>query len=355
MRLTECSVNSGTLGISRSVHTVWPHVMTPSALEGWVLRVADQVARGDHAEDSRVELKREWPKPKAAARLIAGHANAARGATILWIIGLDEITGVHGAPAEELADWYSSVKQSFEGVAPTLYDLNVVVGDKTLVALLFDTDRAPYVVKNPAYGSPGGGSVEREVPWREGRSTLSARREHLLRMLVPTAELPEIEVLSCKLSARSEQRPGAPDVEKWYVHGTLYLSPRGSEVVIPFHRARLTVAQGVDRRIEPWASFRMFPPGRFALSGTKISSHTDSATVSATSSEVIIAGPGKVIFEAQALSPFSQISAGTSLEVRLALNIVGAEAPLSLSVLLAPTLADRHISMEWATVNAAYP
>jgi hypothetical protein len=114
--------------------------MTPSTLEAWVLRLVDQVARGEHAEDSRIELKREWPKPQAAARQIAGHANASRGASILWIVGLDETTGIHGAPIEELADWYGRVKQIFDGIAPELYDLNVVAGDKTLVALLFETD-----------------------------------------------------------------------------------------------------------------------------------------------------------------------------------------------------------------------
>jgi hypothetical protein len=283
--------------------------MTPIALEAWVLRVVDQVARGEHAEDSRVELKREWPKPPAAARQIAGHANASRGASILWIVGLDEITGVHGAPIEELANWYNSVKQNFDGIAPELYDLNVVAGDNTLVALLFETDRAPYIVKNAAYGSSGGGSVEREVPWREGRSTFSARREHLLRLLVPTIGLPEVEILSCSISARAEQRPNAEDLERWYLRGTLYLTPRGNDVVIPFHRTRVSIAQGIELHIAPWTGFRMFPPGRIGITGGGISSRVDSATVTSTSSEVILSGPGRVHFEADITYPFGNIAA----------------------------------------------
>lgn len=326
--------------------------MTPSALEAWVLRIVDQVTRGEHTEDSRIELKREWPKPSNAARLIAGHANAARGASILWIIGLDESSGVYGAPKEELANWYNSVKQSFDGVPPVLYDLNVVAHGKTLVALLFETDRAPYVVKNPAFGSPGGGSVEREVPWREGRSTLSARREHLLRLLVPTIDQPEVEVLSCTVSASIEQLADKTDVEKWDLHGTLYLSPRGSEVVIPFHRTKLTIIQGNQRCVGPWKHFRMFPPSRFDISGGSFGSRADSETVSATSSEVILSGPGKVHFAAEAKFPFADISPEEALELKLVLSIVGALAPLSLSVSMMPAATDQHMQMAWTRIDA---
>jgi hypothetical protein len=321
--------------------------MTPSALEAWVLRVVDQVARGEHTEDSRIELKREWPKPENAARLIAGHANAARGASILWIIGLDESTGVHGAPKEELANWYNSVKQSFDGFPPSLYDLNVPANGKTLVALLFETDRAPYVVRNPVFGSPGGGSVEREVPWREGRRTLSARRDHLLRLLVPTTDLPEVEVLSCAVSASMDQLADKTEVEKWDLHGTLYLSPRGNEVVIPFHRTKLTVIQGQRQCISLWRHFRMFPPSRFDTSGGSFGTKVDSVTVGATSSEVILSGPGMVHFTADAQFPFADIYHDQALELRLVLSIVGAMAPLSLSVSMTPTATGKNIQMAW--------
>lgn len=324
--------------------------MTPSALEAWVLRVVDQVAHGGHSEDSRVELKREWPKPANAARLLAGHANAARGASILWIIGLDERAGVYGAPKEELANWYSGVKQCFDGVAPDLYDLSVVVGEKTLVALLFETDRAPYVVRNPTYGSQGGGSVEREVPWREGRSTFSARREHLVRLLVPAMDLPEVEVLSCTVSVPSGQNSDATDVETWHLSGALYFTPRGGDVVIPFHRVKLAVTQGLHQHIYPWAHFRMYPPRRFVMGGS-FSSRTDSATVEGTSSEVIISGPGMVHFDAEATFPSTNIAIGVALELRLVLSVAGVEAPLSLGVLMAPARPAEHIRMAWAQVD----
>jgi hypothetical protein len=40
-----------------------------------------------------------------------------------------------------------------------------------LHALLFDTSRRPFVVKNPVYGNVNGGPVAFEVPWREGTET----------------------------------------------------------------------------------------------------------------------------------------------------------------------------------------
>ncbi len=55
-------------------------------------------------------------------------------------------------------------------------------GSVIVVAMLFETDRAPFVVKNPAYGTVGGDPVSLEVPWREGATTRSARRRDLLRL-----------------------------------------------------------------------------------------------------------------------------------------------------------------------------
>lgn len=159
--------------------------MNPLALEAWTLRVVDSALRGANAEDARVELKRDWPKPMQAARILAGHANASRGTPILWVIGVDEQDGVKGADFQELSNWYAAVCSCFDGIAPSLQELSVAVSDRNVVAMLFETDRAPFVIKNPVFGSQGGGSVEREVPWREGTRTLTARREDLIRLLAP--------------------------------------------------------------------------------------------------------------------------------------------------------------------------
>ena len=63
--------------------------MNSRQIESWALRVIDCVKRGQPNEDFLVELKRDWIDEAKAARRIAGHANAARGENILWLIGFD--------------------------------------------------------------------------------------------------------------------------------------------------------------------------------------------------------------------------------------------------------------------------
>lgn len=159
--------------------------MKNSEIEGWALRVIQSVESRQSSEDSKVELKASWPsEPAKTARQIAGHANAARGERILWLIGVDEEQGVTGANYEELANWLPAVNKQFNGIPPRCYDLNVPTNyDLIVVALVFETDRAPFVVKNPAFGVQKGEPVEFEVAWREGRRTRSATRADLMLML----------------------------------------------------------------------------------------------------------------------------------------------------------------------------
>lgn len=84
--------------------------MRNSEIERWSLDVIRRVEGQQPVEDSRVELKRAWPSdyPKTARR-IAGHANAARGEPILWLIGVDETAGVLGADYAEFSGWFSQV------------------------------------------------------------------------------------------------------------------------------------------------------------------------------------------------------------------------------------------------------
>ena len=175
--------------------------MRPHEIENWVLSVIDRVERHLPNEDSRVELKSEWIEPQKAARQIAAHANAARGEPILWIIGVDQQRGVVGANHEELADWFAGVKAQFDGLAPQLTDLTVPVRNGAVAALLFETDRSPFVVKNPVFGQTGGGPVQFEVPWREHTSTRTATRSELIKLLSPLQKLPSFEILSATLSA----------------------------------------------------------------------------------------------------------------------------------------------------------
>ena len=138
--------------------------MRPSEIENWTLKKIEQLKAGEQIEESRVELKAIWINPQEAARKIAGHANAARGEEILWVIGIDENSHkIVGAKKEELAVWWEQVKSEFDGVVPSMTDINVVTNGTTIVSLLFEKDRAPFVVKNPNYGKEKD-KIKFEVP-----------------------------------------------------------------------------------------------------------------------------------------------------------------------------------------------
>ncbi len=64
--------------------------MRMAQVEGWALRVVEDVLAKRKTEDARIELKAAWPDPPDGARLIAGHLNASRGHSVLWLIGVDE-------------------------------------------------------------------------------------------------------------------------------------------------------------------------------------------------------------------------------------------------------------------------
>ena len=198
-------------------------------LETLAIDISDRVKAGNPMEDSRVELKAEWPSDsRRAARRLAGHANASRGEPVLWIIGLDQNRGIVGADFAELANWWPAVKSHFDGAAPTLaLDVNARAHDKTLAVLYFETDLAPYVVKTGQAGE-----VSHEVPWREGTRVQSSRREDLLRILHPIMRLPKVDLLEAVIRV-------VPDAgnSRTHVEVEVQVTPAlADSLVIPSHR-----------------------------------------------------------------------------------------------------------------------
>lgn len=210
------------------------YLMRLTDIEYWALSVIDVVKLTQHIEDARVELKAEWPDPEKAARRIAGHANAAAGDNVLWLIGVDEATGVIGADTVEFSNWWQQVVSQFSELSPTVTSVNIPIEGKLVVALLFETDRAPFVVKNPKFGSSGAGPVEREVPWREGTRVRSATRADLVRLLVPLNSFPTVEVQDCTVSIYQTNQDRIPC--GWLVQMKLYVLPSNDrQLVIPYH------------------------------------------------------------------------------------------------------------------------
>lgn len=207
------------------------------------MSIIERVESDQPIEDARVELKAEWTPPDKAARQIAGHANAARGTSMLWLVGVDEKVGVVGAQVNELANWFPKVESRFDGLAPEHVDLNIPVDEKIVVALYFETKRAPFVVKNAAFGQKGGGPVELEVPWRDGTSVRSARRSEMVRMLSPLASSPEIEVLAARLQTLPKHGSNGQRMA-WTLELLLYLTAQSNSLtIVPDHRYKVSMRE----------------------------------------------------------------------------------------------------------------
>jgi hypothetical protein len=210
-------------------------------LEALTLQVLDRVTNGQPIEDRRVELKGEWIDDHGkAARQIAGLANASQGDDVLWLIGVDPrlANPIRGADHMELANWWPKVSSFFNELAPSLQDVNVPHQQKTVVALLFETDRRPFTVKHV-------GTDRLEVPWRDGTRTRSARRSDLLRLLAPLVERPVVEPRWGQLSIMALTAPNETPKWQWSLIGRFYVETLpDTTIVMPDYRceARLDSA-----------------------------------------------------------------------------------------------------------------
>ncbi|MHC1623151.1 MAG: hypothetical protein ACXQTR_01000, partial [Candidatus Methanospirareceae archaeon] len=236
--------------------------------------------------------------------------------------------------------WSAQVRAEFDGLAPQLLrDLNVPVAGITVVALLFDTDRAPYLVKNPAYGQPNGGPVQLEVPWREARSIRTALRSELLKILSPIQKTPSFELLNAELKVYPEL--GGPDAHgdktysddpknlTWKLHIDFYVAPRtDAHVVIPFHRCRASFE--IPGRIPrtQFESIVIEPLSSLYHRAGRVTMRIDSVTIENTRYEVLINGPGRIILRGEVEIPKRQMNSKQA-EVRVNLLPVDSEHAIS--------------------------
>lgn len=321
-------------------------------IEGWVLSIYDLVREGKKVEDSRVELKADWPDPKRAARRIAGHANAARGEPILWIIGLDEEHGVREVKNVEIADWYAQVKSQFSDISPSLQDVTVTTEDGVLTALVFDTARGPYLVKNPA-----GGRISREIPWREGTAVRTATRQDVIRLLIPRTELPSVEFLSGSVTIKQRDAvngvyaSGAEPIQRephlrWRVSLEVYVTPSGErKVVLPVHKASLTL------HMQELNLTRMPDGLRFSTPSihTGRSFRKDSHTISTTQSEAVVDGPGKFRVSASWAEERWAVPDDVTIEVDFEVIPAGEERAIGLQVEFKPSISENDAYRYWVS------
>ena len=283
--------------------------MRTHEIESWALSIIDRLVQDQPVEDSRVELKAEWPRDAArAARRLAGHANAARQESILWLIGVDEgARAVPGADYANLAFWWPQVMHWFAGVSPSIVDVNVPYEGRTVAALCFETDRAPYVVNVVEQGP-----VTHEVPWREATRVRSARREELLLMLVPAVREPEIEVLKAEYEAQSPWGSGRFDCE-------LYVIPRATDrLCIPMHRCSGELVTATER---------------YPLMDLSPSDNPQGTIVHISPHQAVFTGPGRLRLIAD-VSPKEEVK--EPLSVHLNFGVIELERPVSIVIPLVP-------------------
>lgn len=279
--------------------------MRAHEIEIWSRRIIERVISGQLVEDSLVELKSDFINPKNAARIIAAQANAARGLPVLWLIGVDEKRGVTGVHFDTFADWSAQVFSQFDGVTPQMVDIHIDVNGIHILALLFETDRAPFVIKNP-----DGGKISFEVPWRTATSTRTADRSQLLRILSPLQKAPYFEILDGEMRRSIDIKQVSQQGEdilhedifegersvSWSVQVLLYIIPESQErIFVPFHYC----SASVEVSNHPvTATFN------------RVSFHTPNSSkgdnifrpVRATETEIIVEGAGVILLKAEIVS-----------------------------------------------------
>jgi len=315
--------------------------------------VVDNLEKGSSVEDSRVELKREWPDPQRAARRIAAHANAARGEEILWIIGVDERHGVQSVQHPDFADWWPRVQSCFQGPGPAVQHINISVSKGIVALLCFDTSQAPFVVKNPACGSQPGDGVAFEVPWRDGTTTRTATRNELLLILSPLILAPEVDVLGGTISAHNEAERAVVRVNLYF-----YVAPRSPKfLVVPFHRCsgRIEWASEAEQlRIWQVQRARRDSPGREYYERVesiknafrnipapqRVNVDVHQPMVEHTTDEIIFRGPGKALVIAEGRLPKSVMESPTEMRIQFALNEVVAPSTIGLRAVATPRASE---------------
>jgi len=250
---------------------------------------------------------------------------------------------ITGANHEELADWFATVKAQFDGLAPQLTDVIVPVKTGAVVALLFETDRSPFVVRNPVFGQQGGGPVQFEVPWRENTSTRTATRSELIKLLSPLQKLPDFAILSATLNAEESEFKQIDNSKqlRWSLETEIYVVPRAeSRVVIPYHKLSTSFEIGEG-------PIKTTPMGTsIVLSRETRMLGIDTGFIRTTESELIIDGPGKIRLNASAVTPVFEILS-SPVRVNLVLEPAGAEVAAYLSASLTNIPATGFAVAKW--------
>jgi hypothetical protein len=318
-------------------------------LEARVITAIDQMREGRQVENDFIECKREWPS-ESKARQLAASLNRAAGDPVIYIIGIDEKTGVVLDVSDtDVLDWWNQILPRFDQTPPEMTrHMNVAVGPNgdSVTAVAISSDRAPYVVKT------GVANPSLEVPMREGTGTRSARRDELLRLLIPTIKVPSAVVLDAGITARYYAR----------------VSPDGEQTGVGYSREEAVDISGSVRVFFEHSSSELVTLPAYGMRGRiRLGSETYELAVTpngyvkegqqppplgvtSTYEWLLVTGPGAANINLSALEvPLDGREAirrvGTA-EVELELDIIDAVRPLLLSVRLARNSRNRPFEVQ---------
>ncbi len=322
--------------------------MTPEArVNARVNGIIQRGERGQPTETDNVELKSGWEAVKdhyKVARQIAGCVNASMGNDFILLIGVQEKPDfeVTGASDIELSDWWTNVKNCFAGASPSFATYVLPYGEKSVVALVFNTTLAPFLVRNQWHGKRDQkGDVAAEVPWREANGARTATREDLLSMLVSAELTPDCELRDCLLGQGSNG--GRPYV---VLTMTLYVEPKTDRrLVIPIHRCEALIRIGEQFTSELTCE-RLFAGRNEAL--RHIEKRPDSVTIVESATELLINGPGAVILQARMPESISRYN-GSDIDVIVKIGMSRIGHPIAMRCTLRPAPApnDNPESPTW--------
>lgn len=204
-------------------------------------------------------------------------------------------------------------------------DVNVSVEGKTLVALLFDTERRPFVIK-----SLNSGAVSNEVPWRGSSPTRSAKRSELVGLLDSVPRQPRWEAVNGMLTVERTDKPRVlGNKRRWLLRLRLYVEPEGNDPVnVPFHRCASILTLKELGSTPYLFGFLLSPYDR------------DTATLKGSSTDLVVAGPGMVMLEAQAESAYDGEMPHVPVHLTLELPVSGGGYPTTVQVVF--NYSDAH-------------
>jgi len=329
--------------------------MRPVELELTVQKAVDAAQAGRSREDDRVEFKADWPDV-SKARQLAGAANALRGETLIYIIGVANNGEVVQTSEQEPSDWHAAMAGAFDSDPPDLLLHRTVSvgedGSDTVIALAFGTDRFPYVMTVK-------GEDRREVPLRVAAGTVSANRHQLLRILQPNLELPAMAVTAASVSVTWKDTPRpVTDTEPTQVERMLeltaqvranifveYTGPRAATLPVRQMRARLRcgdLSTRLDVRVTHLGSTGFFT----SLSDRPPEPIPPQYGVYAKDNHVIATAPGEFTINTSTDFPkrpapddflssaYEAFEASTELVLDFSLRVVGVDREVKLTAVL---------------------